>query len=197
MLGKKYHHGDLKNALIAAGIEILAQEGLSGLSLRAVAKRAGVSHSAPYAHFVDKQALIAAISTEGFRQLDAALEAAASLYPEDPRQQLVEGTWAYVQFAVHNTGVFKLMFSGVLEKELDYPAFIEVSHRTLARVVTAVQAAQAAGSLRPASPELVAAAIWGQVHGLTQLMLEGQFTHTVIDRYTMREIVFFAINLIA
>ena len=197
MPGKKYHHGDLKNALIAAGIEILAQEGLSGLSLRAVAKRAGVSHSAPYAHFADKQALIAAISTEGFKQLDAALEAAASLYPDDPRQQLVEGTWAYVQFAINNTGVFKLMFSGVLEKELDYPAFIEVSHRTLARVVTAVQAAQADGSLHPSPPELVAAAIWGQVHGLTQLMLEGQFTHTVIDRYTMREIVFFAINLIA
>ncbi len=66
---KTYHHGDLKNALIKAGVEILAKDGVSGLSLRKVALRAGVSHSAPYSHFADKQALIAAISTEGFRQL--------------------------------------------------------------------------------------------------------------------------------
>ena len=67
MAKKQYHHGDLKNALIHAGIAILAKEGVGGLSLRKVAARAGVSHAAPYAHFADKQALIAAISTEGFR----------------------------------------------------------------------------------------------------------------------------------
>jgi len=69
-----YHHGDLKNALISAGVEILAREGIGALSLRKVAKKAGVSHSAPYAHFKDKQALIAAISIEGFKKLLAELQ---------------------------------------------------------------------------------------------------------------------------
>ena len=69
MSTKNYHHGDLKNALINAGVEILAGDGVGGLSLRKVAKQAGVSHAAPYAHFADKQALIAAISTEGYKKI--------------------------------------------------------------------------------------------------------------------------------
>ena len=69
MAESNYHHGDLKNALIQAGVKILSKEGISGLSLRKVARQAGVSHAAPYAHFADKQALIAAISTEGYKQL--------------------------------------------------------------------------------------------------------------------------------
>src|SRR6185436_14087899 len=95
---KKYHHGDLKNALIKAGVEILSKEGIEGLSLRKVAQRAGVSHNAPYSHFPDKQSLIAAISTEGFKQLYDELNVAVSTYINDPKRQLQEGAWAYVQF---------------------------------------------------------------------------------------------------
>ena len=127
---KKYHHGDLKNALIKAGVEILSKEGIEGLSLRKVAQWAGVSYNAPYSHFSDKQSLIAAISTEGFKQLYVELDAAVLAYPDDPKQQLLEGAWAYVQFAINNTDTFKIMFSGVLEKEKQYPAFVEISHQT-------------------------------------------------------------------
>ena len=91
---KKYHHGDLKNALIKAGVEILAKEGVHGLSLRKVAQKAGVSHTAPYSHFSDKQALIAAISTEGFRIIYEKLDSAILRYQSYPLQQLVEGAWA-------------------------------------------------------------------------------------------------------
>jgi AcrR family transcriptional regulator len=63
--GKSYHHGDLKNTLIQAGIQVLAQTGVENFSLRKVAQAAGVRHSAPYAHFADKQSLIAAISSSG------------------------------------------------------------------------------------------------------------------------------------
>src|SRR6266542_1859848 len=103
MLKKKtYHHGDLKNALIKAGVEILAKDGVSGLSLRKVASKAGVSHTAPYSHFADKQALIAAISTEGFRQLYEKVSAVAEEYKTKPSRQLVEVAWAYVQFALND-----------------------------------------------------------------------------------------------
>ena len=194
MPSKKYHHGDLKNALIKAGVEILAKEGVGGLSLRKVAAYAGVSHSAPYAHFKDRQSLIAAISTEGFKQLYAELEAAVLGHANDPKQQLIEGAWAYVQFAMRNTDTFKIMFSGVLEKEKEYPSFVEISRKTFDLVVDIVRKCQNAGVLRSGSLELMSVSIWGQVHGIISLALEGQISHTVLDRFSIREIVLFSLE---
>lgn len=196
MPSKKYHHGDLKNALIKAGVEILAKEGVGGLSLRKVAQRAGVSHSAPYAHFPDKQSLIAAISTEGFNQLYTELEAAISPHSKNPKKQLIEGAKAYVRFAEENTDTFKIMFSGVLEKEKEYPSFVEVSSKTFRLVVEVVQACQNAGILPAAPADLMAVTVWGQIHGITSLALEGQVSHTVLDKHTIYDIVAFAVNQI-
>lgn len=199
MLSRKYHHGDLKKALIKAGVEILSKEGVAGLSLRKVAQRAGVSHNAPYSHFPDKQSLIAAISTEGFKQLFDEFDTAVSSYPRDPKRQLQEGAWAYVQFAMNHTDTFKIMFSGVLEKEKEYPAFVEISHKTFERVVDVVRACQGAGLLRSARaipPEMTAVAVWGQIHGIISLLLEGQISHTVLDRFDIRDIVLFALDQI-
>jgi len=191
---KNYHHGDLKNALIKAGVEILSKEGIEGLSLRKVAQRAGVSHSAPYSHFPDKQSLIAAISTEGFNQLYAELDAAVTSHAKNPKRQLIEGTRTYVEFAMLHTDIFKIMFSGVLEKEKEYPAFVEISHKTFERVVDVVRACQEAGILRSTPPEMMAVAVWGQIHGLVSLALEGQISHTVLERRTVQDIVSFAIE---
>jgi AcrR family transcriptional regulator len=190
----KYHHGDLKNALIQAGVEILAKEGVGSLSLRRVARYAGVSHSAPYAHFSDKQALIAAISTEGFRKLYTALENATQPYSSDPKRQLIECAWAYIQFATSERDIFKIMFSGILEQEKDYPDFVEISHRTFNRVVQVVDACQKAGVLRSAPLELSAVAVWGQVHGIVSLALEKQISHTVLDQFNLREMLLFSLN---
>ena len=194
MPSKKYHHGDLKNALIKAGVEILAKEGVSGLSLRKVAQYAGVSHSAPYAHFSDKQSLIAAISTEGFTQLYTELEAAVSPYSKNPRKQLLEGVKTYVRFAEENTDTFKIMFSGVLEKEKDYPSFVEISSKTFMLVVGVVQACQNAGILPTAPADLMAVSVWGQVHGIVSLALEGQVSHTVLDKHDIQDIVSFSLE---
>jgi AcrR family transcriptional regulator len=196
MPSKNYHHGDLKNALIKAGEEILSKEGVRGLSLRKVAQRAGVSHNAPYSHFPDKQSLIAAISTEGFKQLYSALDATISSYLDDPKRQLQEGAWVYVQFAMNNTDTFKIMFSGVLEKEKEYPAFVEISHRTFERVVDVVRTCQEVGLLRSTPAEIMAVAVWGQIHGIVSLILEGQIPHTVLEQFELRDIVLFAIDQI-
>ena len=191
---KSYHHGDLKNALIQAGVEILSKEGIEGLSLRKVAQRVGVSHNAPYSHFPDKQSLIAAVSTEGFKQLYNELDVVVSSYLNDPRRQLQEGAWAYVQFAMNHTDTFKIMFSDVLEKEKEYPAFIEISQRTFNRVVDIVRACQEVGLLRDTPSEIMAVSVWGQIHGIISLILEGQISHTVLDRFSIRDIVLFALD---
>jgi AcrR family transcriptional regulator len=193
---KTYHHGDLKNALIQAGVEILAQDGVSGLSLRKVALKAGVSHSAPYAHFVDKQALIAAISTEGFRQLYERVSGVTEKYKSQPKKQLIEVAWAYVQFAMDDPDRFKVMFSAVLEKEKEYPEFVAESQRNFQLVKMIVETNQVSGSLRSGPSELVALSAWGIVHGFVMLLLEGQIPHAVLDQISLRKLLEFQLNQI-
>ncbi len=193
---KTYHHGDLKNALIKAGVEILARDGVSGLSLRKVALKAGVSHSAPYAHFADKQALIAAISTEGFRQLYEQVSGVTLKYQSQPTKQLIEVAWAYVQFAMDDPDRFKVMFSAVLEKEKQYPEFVAESQKNFQLVKLIVEANQASGQLKSGPSEMVELSVWGIVHGFVMLLLEGQIPHAVLERVSLRELLEFQLSQI-
>ena len=180
-----YHHGDLKNALIKAGVEILEREGVGGLSLRKVAKQAGVSHAAPYSHFADKQALIAAISTEGFKQLYSQIEAVTDMYLADPETLLIETAWAYVQFALNAPDRFKLMFSSVLEKEKEYAEFVEMSQKNFVKIV---EVCQQTGALKSGASDVVAVSVWSTVHGFTSLLLEEQISHTVLEKVSLKEL---------
>jgi AcrR family transcriptional regulator len=193
---KSYHHGDLKNALIEAGADILSKDGVSGLSLRKVAQKAGVSHTAPYAHFADKQALIAAISTEGYKKLYKQIAQAAEQYRSDPLQRLVESSWAYVEFALDEPDHFKVTLSGMIEKEQDYPAFVETAKQTFSLVVDIVAQCQRAGILRKGAADLTAVSVWALIHGFVTLLLENQISHTVLDRYTVREMFIYTLNQI-
>lgn len=193
---KSYHHGDLKNALIQAGADILSKEGVSALSLRKVAQKAGVSHAAPYAHFTDKQALIAAISTEGYQKLYEKIALVAEQYRSDAPRRLVEAAWAYVQFALDEPDHFKVTLSGMIEKEQDYPAFVETARQTFSLVVDIVAQCQQAGILRTGSSDLTAVSVWALIHGFVTLLLENQVPHTVLDRYSVREMLIFTLNQI-
>jgi len=192
-----YHHGDLKNALIEAGTQVLAEKGVAGLSLRAVARRAGVSHAAPYAHFADKQALIAAISTEGYRRVYEQLEAVLERYPSEPLRQLVEAGWTYVQFATADPARFRTTFSGAVEKQKDYPAYVEMSQKSFALVVRIVQACQAEGILAEGASEQMAVSVWSLVHGLVALQVEGQLSHELADPTRLRAQLLFALGQMA
>ena len=193
----QYHHGDLKNALIEAGIEILSKEGLGALSLRSVARKAGVSHAAPYAHFTDKQALIAAISTEGYKKLYERVERAAARNSEDPQRLFVETCWAYVSFAFDEPDHFKITLSGVVEKERDYPAFVEIAQKNNGLLLEIVATCQAAGILGPGPADLMAVSVLGLIHGFATLILEGQLSHAVLERYAVREMFIFSLNQIS
>jgi len=194
MSEKKYHHGDLKNALIEAGAEILSKEGVNGLSLRKVAGKAGVSHAAPYAHFPDKQTLIAAISTEGYRRLYERLDSARQRHLGDPLRQLVEAAWAYVDFAINDPAHFKVTFSGIIDKEKDYPAFVEMTKKTFGLVVQIIAACQEAGILKPGPADVMAVSVWSLVHGIASLLIEDQISHTVLERMSVRAMLIFALN---
>jgi AcrR family transcriptional regulator len=194
---KKYHHGDLKNALIEAGIEILSKEGVPGLSLRKVAQKAGVSHAAPYAHFKDKQALIAAISTEGHKKFHAMIKQVMEEHPDDPLRQFVETAWAYVVFGLDESAHFRITFSSAVEKERDYPALVEMIRRNFALLRELIMRCQVAEILDPGEPDLVSVGVWGLVHGFVSLLQEGQVSHSILDHYTRREMLIFSLNQIS
>lgn len=189
MIKAPYHHGDLKNALIKAGAELLVEDGVRSLSLRKVAAKVGVSHSAPYAHFADKEALIAAITTEGFRQLYECLESAARAHQEEPSTLLVEVADAYVRFAQESPGYYKLMFSGLLEHEQTFPDFVSTSKASFQLLVELVRRCQAVGALPEGPEDLLAVSVWSLVHGFTSLLLERQISHTIVDRYPLKELI--------
>ena len=195
MMDKKtYHHGDLKNALIAAGIEILAKQGVHALSLRQVALKAGVSHAAPYAHFADKQALIAAISTAGYLKVEEHVERVMREYGNRPIQLLVHTGWEYVQFAITEPEHFKITFSGVVEKEKDFPALVEAAQKSFNLLTQVIAKCQTAGVLRPGPAGLMAVSVWGAIHGFVMLSLEGQVPHTVLERNDWKEMLIFTLG---
>jgi AcrR family transcriptional regulator len=111
MAEQTYHHGALRRALLDAALATLEEGG--EISLRAVARRAGVSHAAPYHHFTDRKALVAALAREGLASLVQALESAGRQV-EDPRLELLEIGVAYVRFSTENRALFRLMFSAEL-----------------------------------------------------------------------------------
>jgi len=191
-----YHHGNLKNALIEAGVDLLSKEGVAGLSLRRVAQKAGVSRTAPYAHFADKQALIAAISTEGYSRLFDAFRRVAERHEGNPGAKLVEGAWAYLKFALDDPDHFKVTTSGAVEREKDYPSFVEMSEKCFSLVLRIVEECQARGVLRPGPSDLVAVSVWSLMHGLISLVLENQIPHALRDRLSIRELLVSALNQI-
>lgn len=150
-----YHHGDLRAAVLAAAGEIIEKEGLSGLSVREAARRAGVSHNAPYRHFPDRDALLAAIAAQGFELLGKAIETRSG-------REMGE---AYVNFALEHPQRFRLMFGG----QVSFDPFPELK----ARATATNERLRAAFTSLGAEAPFAAAAAWSLVHGVAQLMLGG------------------------
>src|ERR1700733_5513657 len=111
---RAYHHGDLRAALVAAAVQILEKDGEGALTLREVARRVGVSAAAPYHHFADKHAILAAVGEEGFSHLADAMEEAQATSGPKTRDTLRAMGVAYVRFAVRHPSHFRVMFSGIL-----------------------------------------------------------------------------------
>jgi AcrR family transcriptional regulator len=155
---KNYHHGDLRRALISEGTAMLAETGPAALSLREVARRLGVSHNAPYRHFATREALLAAIAASGFDELAEATDKAAA--------DMKARGLAYIAFALEHPAVFRLMFSDLIDRAA-FPELAVAATNGLER------AAGAIGAAYGDEPEAVMAA-WSFVHGLAQLLLDGQ-----------------------
>jgi AcrR family transcriptional regulator len=191
---RPYHHGDLKNALIQAGTEILASEGVAGLTLRKAARRAGVSHSAPYAHFADRDALVAAISTEGLRLVRERVEHAIRAHEGDALRQLQEAAWETARFGLEHPDNYEVAFSVTLEREADYPEYVAMAQGSFDLLVRLVQSAQAARVVAPGPPERAVLELWALVHGLVSLLIHGQVPRRAHAGTPLRELVVDAVT---
>ena len=163
-----YHHGDLPAALLRAAGRTLEKRGIAALSLRETARRAGVSHNAPYRHFPDREALLAALAAEGFATLGERLRG-------KPGREMGE---AYVRFALEQPQRFRLMFGGVLPL-VKYPELGGAAKAAYGELVDAFKDLP--------RPELAAAAAWSLVHGLSHLLLDGHFASQDEDKF-VREV---------
>jgi AcrR family transcriptional regulator len=174
---RRYHHGDLRQALIRAGIELIGEQGVRGLSLRAVARRAGVSHNAPYNHFPDKAALLAAIVEGGFEDLGAALNEAYQSTRGTPLEKVNATGVAYVRFALSHSALFRLMFRPEMREQskgdLRELSPFENPKAAFGILLHGLRAGQETGVIVTRDEHLLALASWSLVHGLAELLLDG------------------------
>lgn len=171
---KPYHHGDLRRALIDAALDLISGEGVRALSLREVARRAGVSHAAPYRHFADKEALLAAVAEEGFRALQAAMLDRMQRAGGDPLQRLQASGIGYVLFAVQHAAHFRVMFGTARSEQPPSATLAEAGSAAFAVLTEALEAGQQAGVVRPDPVRDLALTAWSLVHGLAMLLVSGQ-----------------------
>jgi len=166
---RPYHHGNLRETLLDATIRLIAEVGPAGFPLREVARRAGVSHNAPYRHFRDKDELIAAVATQGFRELTAAMRDAAKSQPT-AIERLKHCGLAYVSFALRRPEHFTVMFD-VPASKTTYPDCAEAGEESFGTLVSFVEGAQREGELPPGDTMPRALEAWALVHGIAKLAI--------------------------
>ena len=171
-----YHHGNLRQALLDSAETVLVRDGINALSLRAVAREAGVSHTAPYRHFKDKAALLRGIAQRGFEALETAMAATISA-DGDPRSNLIEAGVAYVELALRHPQRMRLMFSASLEGVTEDTEFARTSRAALAGLENLIGEGVRQG-LFVGDPALLALTAWSSVHGFASLVLE---QHALVD----------------
>lgn len=171
---KSYHHGDLRNALVQAGLELLAEGGAEELDLRKAARRAGVSHAAPYRHFADKQALIAAINEQGFRLLAEQIQATLREVTDEPFEQVLGVALTYVRFAKENPWLMREMFSGLTIERETFASLQAASKAVYRLYIEVVRRGQERGKIVDGDPTALAGVLWSVLHGLAMLIIENQ-----------------------
>jgi len=164
---RPYHHGDLRETLLGAAIDLIAEAGPAGFTLREVARRAGVSHNAPYRHFRDKDALLAAVAAQGFRELTQAMRDSAA-----PRatalDRLKRAGLAYVSFALRRPAHFAVMFDAPMPTAVD-PDLAEAGAQAFGTLVDCIEACQRDAALPPGDTLGRALVAWSLVHGIAKL----------------------------
>jgi AcrR family transcriptional regulator len=187
-----YHHGDLRRALVEEALRTIQTHGVEQVTLRTVGQRLGVSRSALYRHFSNKQALLAAVGREGFRTLRLAL---TEVWERNGRGRagFESMAIAYVQFAVSYPSHYRVMFGRFVESCATDAEFVAEAAAAFQVLVDSLVDQQQAGIVRRDDPLLLARFIWSLVHGLAMLVIDGQLRDVdeqgeAVNRYAIERI---------
>lgn len=189
---RRYHHGDLRAALLARAEETLRERGPAALSLRELARDLGVSHAAPSRHFKDKQALLDALALSGFERLTAVLGASQDGIAEKIADQVDAVVRAYVGFARDNAALLDLMYS-IKHDPAASDALLEATQRWSDLVLRLLAEGQARGEVRQGPLEQVALPVFATLHGYADLAVSGMVPPEV-DEHGLDGVVAFVLR---
>ena len=179
---KPYHHGDLREQILCSASQLIEESSAASLSLRAVAKAVGVSHTAPYRHFKDKESLLAGVAGLGFDQLATQLAEAVALHPDDPIAQLQEAGHQYVNLALKYPQLTQLMFGGILPCDDTYPEMKQSGDAAFDGLKSIIREGQSRGLFKTVDLEVAALTAWSCIHGLTLLQMSGNLPEMLTMR---------------
>ncbi len=165
-----YHHGNLREVLIAEGAKLVEEKGINALTLREIGERAGVSRTAPYRHFSDKNQLLGAICDAGFTEFADALVAAREAAEPNFRARLDAMGMAYLKFVEKRRAYYGVMFGSGQHGSA-------AGDRAFAVLEGLIRSGQESGDVRPGDPARVAKIVWSLVHGIAMLRLDIDFRY--------------------
>jgi AcrR family transcriptional regulator len=170
----KYHHGDLRAALLSEAAAMITVTGVEGLTMRALGDRLGVSRAAAYRHFSGKAALLVAVAATGFERLRARLEEVQAGAPKSSVGRFGKMGEEYVRFAIENPAHYRLMYGREALTREGEPELRRPADALFDYLVEVIQAYQRAGEIKRTDPKIQAFVAWSAVHGLASLVIEGQ-----------------------
>lgn len=175
---QKDDQDDLRERVLRASVELIETEGLAALSMREVARRAGVSHQAPYHHFKDREAILAAVAERGFELLNDALTKART-EATGPTHSVELAGIAYVKFACDHSAYFRIMFRPELVKVSDHSEVDHIADQTFTHLPQMVADCMKAGLPEDLGTETMAAFLWSVAHGFACLLIDGPLAEKV------------------
>ncbi len=185
----RFHHGNLRPALIQAALQVLQRRGPEAITLRKIAHLTGVTHTAPYRHFADKDALLAALAAEGFRSLGDRMQ---QVKTADPLDRLLEVGVEYIHFAIENPAQFRLMYGPELAARELHPDLKAAAATDFHLLIKIVEACQQNHLVRDGDRVKLALTAWSMVHGLALLILDGQLEDAGIGKNSAKQVIEFA-----
>jgi AcrR family transcriptional regulator len=174
-----YHHGNLRLALLDAAITQIKTVGIEKLSLRGIARSVGVSQTAPYRHFKDKNELLAEIATQAF--LDLYTATSKHIRDDQSASDNIKVAWStYLAFAIDNPEKYKLMFGPSIQCRSNHPNMVSAGDQSLNVLITQVERGIAEGIFLKGCPMVLANTLWTQAHGMASLIIDGFYKNREI-----------------